>query len=625
MPVGGLIPRATDDAADLVVRNAKIHTGDPRLPQAEAIAIRDGVITAVGGDKDVADKVGPATRVVDALGRRIVPGLNDAHLHVIRGGLNYVLELRWDGVRSLRQGLAMLREQAARTPKGQWVRVVGGWSAEQFAERRLPTVAELNAAAPDTPVFVLHLYQSAVLNRAALKAVGYDKDTPDPRGGQIMRGRDGEPTGMLLAAPSALILYSTLAKAPILDEEHRKTSTRHFLRELNRFGLTSAIDAAGGFQNFPDNYETVTELARDGELSLRIAYHLFPQTAGQEIDDLTRWIGMVRPADGDEWLRLNGAGENLTWAAADFENFAEPRPEHAPDYEVEFEKAVRLLMENGWGFRLHATYDETIRRDLAVFEKLAAEGLFPGGNRWLFDHAETVSADSLDRIVALGGAMSVQNRLSFQGEAFVRRYGIGAAADAPPIRAMLARGLSVGAGTDATRVSSYNPWIALHWLVTGRTVGDLTIHPPHNRVDRETALEMFTTAGASLTGEQDLKGVLRPGFLGDLTVLSQDYFTVPDPEIPHIEALLTVVGGRIVYAAGEYEGIDEQMPPVTPEWSPVAHYGGYQAAPSQGRSGVRQAELLGEAAAESELHRQWRARRGLVPETDGPVLDPCFF
>ncbi|PWI14489.1 amidohydrolase [Streptomyces sp. Act143] len=624
MPVGGLIPRATDDAADLVVRNAKIHTGDSRLPRAEAIAIRDGVITTVGGDKDVAGQVGPATRVVDALGRRMIPGLNDSHLHVIRGGLNYVLELRWDGVRSLRQGLAMLREQAARTPRGQWVRVVGGWSAEQFAERRLPTVAELNAAAPDTPVFVLHLYQSAILNRAAVKAAGYTKDTPDPRGGQIMRGRDGAPTGMLLAAPSALILYSTLAKAPVLDEEHRKTSTRHFLRELNRFGLTSAIDAAGGFQNFPDNYETVTELAREGALSLRIAYHLFPQTAGQEIDDLTRWIGMVRPEDGDEWLRLNGAGENLTWAAADFENFAEPRPEHAPDYEVEFERAVRLLMENGWGFRLHATYDETIRRDLAVFEKLAAEGLFPGGNRWLFDHAETVSADSLDRIVALGGAMSVQNRLSFQGEAFVRRYGIGAAADAPPVRAMLGRGLTVGAGTDATRVSSYNPWVALHWLVTGRTVGDLTIHPPHNRVDRETALEMFTTAGAALTGEQDLKGVLRPGFLGDLTVLSEDYFTVPDPEIAHIEALLTVVGGRIVYAAGEYEGIDEEMPAVTPEWSPVAHFGGYQATSAQARPGVRQAELLGEAAAESELHRQWRARRGLVPETDTPVFDPCF-
>ncbi|WP_275466815.1 amidohydrolase [Streptomyces noursei] len=623
MPVGGLVPHATDNAADLVVRNAKIHTGDPVRPQAEAIAIRGGVITVVGDDNDAASHVGPDTKVVDALGRRMVPGLNDAHLHVIRGGLNYVLELRWDGVPTLRQGLAMLREQAARTPRGQWVRVVGGWSAEQFAERRLPTVAELNAAAPDTPVFVLHLYQSAVLNRAALKAAGYTRDTPDPRGGQIVRGRDGEPTGMLLAAPSALVLYSTLAKAPVLEGADRKTSTRHFLRELNRFGLTSAIDAAGGFQNFPDNYSTVVELAKAGQLSLRIAYHLFPQTAGQEIADLTRWIETARPEDGDEWLRLNGAGENLTWAAADFENFAEPRPELGA-YETEFEKAVRLLMENGWGFRLHATYDETIRRDLAVFEKLAAEGLFPAGNRWLFDHAETASADSLDRIAALGGAMSVQNRLAFQGEAFVRRYGPGAAADAPPIRAMLERGLTVGAGTDATRVSTYNPWVALHWLVTGRTVGDLVVRPPHNRVDRRTALAMFTAAGAALTGEEGIKGVLRPGFLGDLAVLSEDYFTVSEPDIAHIESLLTVVGGRIVYATAEYEGLDEELPPVSPEWSPVAHFGGYQATPRTGLAGARQAELLGQAVAESEQHRQWRARRGLAPETESTFFDPCF-
>ncbi len=632
MPVGGLIPSATEgnseNAADLVVRNAKIHTGDPARPRAGALAVRDGVLTAVGDDKDVAPLIGPGTKVVDALGRRMVPGLNDSHLHVIRGGLNYVLELRWDGVPTLRQGLAMLREQAARTPKGQWVRVVGGWSAEQFAERRLPTVAELNAAAPDTPVFVLHLYQSAVLNRAALKAAGYTRDTPEPRGGQLVRGRDGEPTGMLLAAPSALILYSTLAKAPVLEGDDKKTSTRHFLRELNRFGLTSAIDAAGGFQNFPENYSTVVELAAAGQLSLRIAYHLFPQTAGQEIADLKRWIEMARPEDGDEWLRLNGAGENLTWAAADFENFAQPRPELSSDYEGDFEAAVRLLMANGWGFRLHATYDETIRRDLAVFEKLAAEGLFPAGNRWLFDHAETVSADSLDRVAALGGAMSVQNRLSFQGEAFVRRYGPGAAADAPPIRAMLERGLTVGAGTDATRVSTYNPWIALHWLITGRTVGDLVVRPPHNRVDRHTALAMFTEAGAALTGEEGVKGVLRPGCLGDFAVLSEDYFTVPEPDIARIESLLTVVGGRIVYAAAEYEGLDEELPPVSPAWSPVARFGGYQAAPG-GVSGARQAELLGEAVAESELHRRWRTRRDSAPGAqgpllDGPLLDPCF-
>ncbi|MFE6224072.1 MULTISPECIES: amidohydrolase [unclassified Streptomyces] len=627
MPVSGVTPFPDlddGDAADLVVRNAKVHTGDPQRPAATALAVRDGRITAVGDEAAVARHVGRRTRVVDALGRRIVPGLNDSHLHVIRGGLNYVLELRWDGVPSLRQALAMLREQAGRTPKGQWIRVVGGWTADQFAERRMPTVAELNAAAPDTPVFVLHLYQSALMNRAAVRAAGYTRDTPDPRGGQIVRGRDGEPTGVLLAAPGALVLYSTLAAAPTLGEEDRKTSTRHFLRELNRFGLTSAVDAAGGFQSFPENYRTVTELARAGQLSLRIAYHLFPQTAGQELDDLRRWIATVRPDEGDEWLRLNGAGENLTWAAADFENFSEPRPELAAGYEAEFEKAVRLLMENGWGFRLHATYDETISRDLAVFEKLAADGLFPSGNRWLFDHAETVSARSLERIAALGGSIGVQNRMSFQGRAFADRYGAEAAARTPPVTEMLERGLPVAAGTDATRVSSYNPWVALHWLVTGRTVGDLRLYPPDRLVSREKALELYTVGGARMTGEDGVKGLLREGFLADFAVLSHDYFAVHEADIPHIESVLTVVGGRLVHAAAEYEGLDEAIPPVSPSWSPVAHFGGYQASPPPGVTGARQADRLAEAVAESERHRQWRAARGFAPESDPRVFDPCF-
>ncbi|MFB8171697.1 amidohydrolase [Kitasatospora purpeofusca] len=633
MPVGGTVPAAgpPQHPADLVLRNAKIHTGDRARPEASALAVRDGRVLALGDEHAVAAHIGPDTRVVDALGRRVVPGLNDSHLHVIRGGLNYVLELRWDGVRSLRQGLAMLREQAARTPKGQWIRVVGGWTAEQFAERRLPTPAELNAVAPDTPVFVLHLYQSAVLNRAAVRAAGFTRDTPDPRGGQIVRGRDGEPNGVLLAAPGALVLYSTLAKAPALDEADRKTSTVHFLRELNRFGLTSAVDAAGGFQNFPDNYATVVELAREGRLTLRIAYHLFPQTAGQELDDLRRWVATVRPDEGDEWLRLNGAGENLTWAAADFENFSEPRPELEAGYEGRFEQAVRLLMEHGWGFRLHATYDETIRRDLAVFEKLAADGLFPAGNRWLFDHAETVSPHSLERIAALGGAISVQNRMSFQGSAFVDRYGAETAARTPPVTEMLALGLPVAAGTDATRVSSYNPWVALHWLVTGRTVGGRALYPPQRLLSREGALELYTRGGARITGEEEVKGLLKEGFLADFAVLSHDYFTVPAEDIPHIEAVLTVVGGRLVHAVAEYEGLDEAAaPPISPAWSPVARFGGYQASlpPSASSppsaSGARQADRVAEVAAGSDEQYRWRLACGLEPAGPAGFVDPCY-
>ncbi len=611
MPVGGVRPATGANArppAEIVVRNARIHTGDPARPAASAVAIGNGTFIAVGDDADVAQYVGAATRVFDALGRRVIPGLNDSHLHVIRGGLNYFLELRWDGVRSLRRALVMLREQAEHTPKGQWVRVVGGWTGDQFDEQRLPSIAELNAAAPEVPVFVLHLYQSALLNRAAVEAVGYTKDTPNPPGGEIVRDHAGNPTGLLLAAPAATLLYATLAKGPTLTEDDQLVSTKHFLRELNRFGLTSAIDAAGGFQNFPDNYGAVMELAKRGELTLRIAYHLFPQVPGQELDDLRRWIGMVKPGDGDEWLRCNGAGENLAWSPADFENFYEPRPQLAANAASDLEAAVRLLLEHGWGFRLHASYDETIQNDLGAFDRVAADGGFPRGVPWIFDHAETVSEASLDRIAAYGGAVSVQNRMMFQGRAFIERYGAERAANAPPILSMIDHGLVVGAGTDATRVSSYNPWLSLYWLVAGRTVGDVLLSPGKSRVDRETALSMYTATGAKLSGEADKKGQITLGQYADLALLAADFFSMPEREISRIESLLTIVGGKVVYGAENYAGSDEPIEPVAPAWSPVARFGGYQ----QCSSGLSQARALVEAALDSSLQRQWREDTGYL-------------
>ncbi|MEU9455047.1 amidohydrolase [Streptomyces sp. NPDC048277] len=625
MPVAGIRAGAPTQPADLVLRNAKIFTGDRKRPAATALAVRGGSVTFVGGDREAAALAGPGTRVIDALGHRVVPGLNDSHNHVVRGGLHFVLELRWDGVRTLRQGPATVREQAARTPPGQWLRVAGGWSAEPVAEHRMPAPAELDAAAPDTPVVITHLHQAAILNRAALHAAGTSRDTPDPAGGQIVRGHDGEPTGILIAAPGAPLLYSTLAKAPVPDPEGQKGSTRQFLLERNRFGLTSLIDAAGGFQDFPSGYRAHTDLRAAGEPTVRIAYHLFPQTPGQAVEDLRRRTGTVRPDDGDEWLRLNGAGENLTWAAADFENFAQPRPELGP-YETEFESAVRLLTESGWGFRLHATYDETVRRDLPVFEKPAAEGLFPGGNRRLFDHVEPVSEESLDRIAALGGATGVQHRLAYQGTTFHDRYGYAAAAVAPPLGAMRSRGLNAAAGTDATRVSTHNPWVALHWLVSGHNVAGVPLRSRQNRMDRAEALASYTVGGARLTDEQDVKGILGPGYYADFAVLSDDFFEIPEERIPEIEALLTAVGGRVVQAAGFFEGLAPAAPPVQPHWSPIAHFGGYQAGHGRDRCGLRQAEGVRDAAAESFEQLRWRQRTGRAADGHRPLdtFDPCF-
>ncbi len=555
--------------ADLILHHGRIHTVDPARPTASAVAIRDGRFLAVGDDAEVFAYRGPATRVVDAKGRRVIPGLNDSHLHLIRGGLNYNLELRWEGVPSLADALRMLREQAARTPSPQWVRVVGGWTEFQFVERRMPTLEELNAAAPDTPVFVLHLYDRALLNRAALRSVGYTRDTPDPPGGEIQRDARGEPTGMLIARPNALILYATLAKGPKLPFEQQVNSTRRFMRELNRLGVTSAIDAGGGFQNYPDDYQVIERLARENQLTIRIAYNLFTQRPKQELEDFQNWTATVRLGQGDDFYRHNGAGEMLAFSAADFEDFLEPRPDLPLAMEAELEPVVRHLVAHRWPFRLHATYDESIGRMLDVFERVNRDIPF-ADLHWLFDHAETISTRNIERVRTLGGGIAIQHRMAFQGEYFVDRYGATAAATTPPIQRMLAMGVPVGAGTDATRVASYNPWTSLYWLASGRTVGGLALYDERNRLSREKALELWTVGSAWFSSEQERKGAIQVGQLADLAVLSADYFSVPEEEIKGIESVLTVVGGRIVHGAGEFADLDPPPLPVLPDWSPVA-------------------------------------------------------
>src|SRR3954467_1214534 len=557
---------------DLILHNGRITTLDTRYPEATNLAIKDGRI--IGVDDAEEYERGPNTKVIDLKGRRIVPGLNDSHLHVIRGGLNYNMELRWDGVPSLADALRMLREQAQHTPPGQWVRVVGGWSEFQFAQRRMPTLEEINAAAPETPVFILHLYCRALLNQAALRACGYTKDTPNPPGGEIQHDHSGNPTGLLIARPNATILYATLAKGPKLPPEHQLNSTRHFMRELNRLGLTSIIDAGGGYQNFPEDYAVIDELHKRGEMTVRIAYNLFTQKPKQEKEDFARWIKMTSPGSGDDFLRCNGAGEMLVFSAADFEDFLEPRPNLPASLENELKGVVSLLAASKWPFRLHATYDESITRFLNVFEEVNREVPFKGLN-WFFDHCETISDRNLERVRALGGGIAIQHRMAYQGEYFMERYGKKAAEHTPPIRKMLELDIPVGAGTDATRVASYNPWVSLYWLVSGKTVGGLSMYPDANRLDRHEALRRYTVGSAWFSGDEAKKGGIAPGQLADLAVLSADYFAVPEEEIKGIESVLTVVGGKVVHAAAEFAPLAPPPIPVLPEWSPVAAYGGY--------------------------------------------------
>lgn len=559
---------------NLILHNGKITTLDPRKPEVAAIAIEAGKIAAIGDDDEILRLKGATTKVIDLGKRRVIPGLNDSHLHLIRGGLNYNMELRWDGVPSLADALRMLKDQARRTPAPQWVRVVGGWTEFQFAERRMPTLDEINAASADTPVFVLHLYDRALLNAAALRACGYTKDTPNPPGGEIQRDKFGNPTGLLIAKPNAMILYATLAKGPKLPPEFQMNSTRQFMREMNRLGLTSAIDAGGGFQNYPEDYQIMDELHRRGEMTVRVAYNLFTQHPKQEYEDFAKWIGMTKPGAGSDFYRMNGAGEMLTFSAADFEDFLEPRPDLIPSLENVLTRVVQLLAEHRWPFRLHATYDESITRFLNVFEAVNRDVPF-NGLRWFFDHAETVSERNLERIKALGGGIAVQHRMAYQGEYFVDQYGTEAAKQTPPVKKMLQMGLPVGAGTDATRVASYNPWVSLYWLVAGKTVGGMSLYSEANRLDRLEALQRYTQGSAWFSGEETKKGTITPGQLADMAVLSSDYFTVPESEIKGIQSTLTIVDGKVVYAADDFISLSPPPLPVLPDWSPIKTYGGY--------------------------------------------------
>lgn len=559
--------------ADLILINGKVTTMDPDQPEATAIALKDGLIVEVGSDADILRLRDADTEVIDLGGHRVIPGLIDSHTHIIRQGNNFAMELRWDDVPSLADGLRMLKAQAQRTPAGQWIRVVGGWSADQFAEKRLPTLEEINAVAPDVPVYVLHLYDRAWLNKAALRALGIDNHFYEPFvSGRLERDDDGNPTGLALARPNAQPLYALLDMAPKLDFEQQITSTKHYFRALNALGLTSALDCAGGFLNYPDDYGVITELNRRGEQTVRIGYQLFAQRPLFELDDFKKWNDIVKPDEGDDYLKCVGAGEMLVASAYDFEDFSYPRPTLPQRMEGDLRPVLEFLFENRWPIRFHCTYEESAHRLLAVVEEVGRDKGLEELN-WIFDHGETISARTMEWVARLGGGISYQNRIAFQATAYRDRYGEAALHDVMPVKTMMASGVPLAAGTDATRVSSYNPWLAIHWAVSGKGRGGDVIWQAANRLSRDEALRHWTAAGAWFSRETGKKGQIKAGQFADIAVLDRDYFIIPEDDIINIEADLTFTGGRIVHAKGAFADHAPAPLPELPDWSPVPIFG----------------------------------------------------
>lgn len=576
---------AIDCEPDLIVHNAAIYTQDVSRPEASAIAVADGVICAVGEDAEIVALQDDDTVVLDGEGRRMIPGLNDNHLHAFSAGHDYNYNVRWDGVPTLELALQMLAEQAKRTPKGQWVKAIGGWSPRQFAEGRMPTIEELDAAVPDHPVMVQFAYNIALMNAQALAAVGAGTDAfYVPEGTILEQDADGQLTGRIIGDPASWLFWVLEYLVPQPTPDERKNALQQMFKEFNRVGLTSFSDA-GASEIYP-NTPSVAELREEGNIPLRVSFMELPVLGIDSVIEATTVTAPVAPGENihpslDYGYTFEGVGELVYMnfqgfeTTSDWENFTQPTHVVDPDFTTEKTiEEVTKLVQARIPFRNHVTYNENAGPMLDGIE--AVNAMHPlDGLRWSIEHAETISATNIERVRALGGGIAVQGRMALHGDDFIDVHGAEAAAYVPPMRAMLDAGVPFSLGTDGLRAATFNPWLTLYWATTGRTVSGQEQLAEDNRLSREEALHAYTLGSAWHQFQEDVKGRLAPGQLADFILLSDDYFTVPDEDIRTLHSVLTVVGGGVVHGEGAYERLAPVVPDPIPDWSPVHTWPGY--------------------------------------------------
>jgi predicted amidohydrolase YtcJ len=539
----GLFP-AHAQPADTVLLNGKIVVYD--AAPAQALAIRDGKITAIGGTAEIRAHAGETTRVIELGGRTVIPGLIDSHIHAIRAGLTYNTEVQWIGGRSLAEALERIRAKAQTAPKGSWLVVAGGWTPRQFAEDRPPTQAEIAAAAPDHHVYVQLLYSRVLLSPGGYDALAIWRNESVRASLKVERDPAGAPTGWLTGPARAISNLFDLLPLPTLEQQ--AAGTRAFFRALNAVGLTGVIDPGG--YNLPlSGYQALFKVWRERALTVRVRYSLCAPRPNHEREDFERITDLLPMGYGDDWLRFNGLGENVTWGMYNNNHPSEAQKD-------ELYRVLRWAVARDLTATFHWHNDEPVRHLLDVMERVDAE--FPIARlRWSIAHLNDASMASLKRMKALGVGWLMQNAFYFRGEAFLGQRGLQAARRAPPIVSALDLGIRVGGGTDAHRVMWFSPFVSLQWMLDGKTLGGVAMRAPQELPTRMQALRLYTEGSAWFAFDDDKRGALAPGRLADLAVLSRDYLTVPVEEVGAITSLLTMVGGRVVYAEGPFAALQE--------------------------------------------------------------------
>lgn len=540
---------ASAQPADTLLVNGKILTVDRAFSTREALAIRDGRIVALGGNPEIRRLAGPLTRVIDLEGRTAIPGLIDSHLHAIRAALSFSTEVNWIGATTLTEAVARIHEAAQTKKPGSWLIVAGGWNVDQFRERRRPNQAELVAAAPGNPVYVQLGYGWAMLTPAAFQSLHITSDADLAAHGRLERDAAGKPTGAIIGGQDAIIaLFDRLPK-PTLAEQVE--GTRKFFRELNRLALTGVVDP-GGNNLAPDDYQALFQVWRQAEMTVRVAYTLCGLTPGAELDDYKSWTRLLPMGFGDDWLRFNGVGERIT--AAMNNNDRPTETDREKYYQI-----AQWAADRGLSLTMHWPRDASVGQLLDIFERVDRNTPI-APLRWSIAHLNDASPRTLERMKALGVGWTVQDAMYFGGAQFVEQAGAQAARRVPPVNTAQRIGVVIGAGTDAHRVASYNPFTALQWFLDGKTVAGVGIRGPEETPTRAEALRFYTLGSAWFSHDDGRRGSLEAGKLADLAVLSKDYMTVPVDQIGGIESLLTLVGGKIVYASAPFAAAGEARP-----------------------------------------------------------------
>jgi predicted amidohydrolase YtcJ len=478
----------------------------------------------------------------------------------------------------------MLTEQANRTPEGQWVRVTGGWSPYQFKENRQPTIDELNKAVSNRPLYVQYAYNRGYLNKLALKELGVGTPKfPALPEGEFEKDQKGNYTGVITGYTFTFLALDALLPAPTPEEE--VSSLVQVIHDLNRFGLTTVLDATS-INGYPEGHTPLQTLVRENRLNIRLPFvdvGWDQKTNDPFVDTEIKRITRVAPISPGQNLHpsmvhgyeYEGMGEAIRGEIHDHENFDKPTYLIPKERMMKYaEEDVRKLIQKRIPFRMHVTYNENITPFLDAFEKVVQTTPLDG-MRWSMEHAETITPENIERIKRLGGGICLDNKMAIHGDAFVKTHGREKALYTPRLRALVNSGIPLSLSTDAFRVSPANPWLAISWAVTGKSVSGSVVLAEDNRLSRKEALRLYTTGAAWFENLENEKGRIAPGNLADFVLLSKDYFTIPEDEIKRISSVLTVVDGRVVFGWEKYNHLAPKLPEPIPNWSPVKHFGGY--------------------------------------------------